>query len=109
MAKKTVRPPEPQTDLSALTDRELTELMYRELRADLASLHELAENHAVAIAQVRDAHELTARRVDALITDRRALDTEVKQTKVELRLARERVIQLERDVEPIKRARAPRR
>ena len=84
------------------------ERMYRELRGELSGLFELAENHAVAIGRVEEAHERTAARVDALISTDRALQSEVKTVRADLRLAHARVQELERDVQPLKRARTAR-
>ena len=108
MATRTARPPQPAEDLSELTDRQLMERMYRELRGELSGLFELAENHAVAIGRVEAAHERTAARVDALITTDRARQAEVKAVRTDLRLAHARVQELERDVEPLKRTRTAR-
>ncbi len=99
-----------QDDLSGLTDRQLLLAIYAELRSGLAQVGAGVAGVERALADLAEKQSATAGRTDALIVDVRELMADARTTKVELKLARGRVLELERNGNaPGKRASATRR
>jgi hypothetical protein len=86
-------------DLAQMTDRELMVAMWRELSAGLDGVRLELAGVRQGVAQVVSAQAHEARRIDALITDTRALGGKVLRLDTHVRnqmhLARERIRALE--------------
>lgn len=96
-------------DLSSLTDRQLLLAIYSELKEGLSRVSTELAGMALKLSEVARAQDATAGRTDALITDMRAVMTDGRKAKAELKLAHARVLDLENALASGKRASTARR